>query len=139
MEEIELLLFLFSYFCTYVLCQNIFALRDIILNSLTLSAHLITLPTFPSCLVSTVNTADWVSNSFIQNCLKKHLFFSLCFTTVLIYVSVCTTYVCISSVYSCVYVYVALHMLCAHSFPLKLSAYSQHSSVTQKYVDLLLI
>lgn len=71
MEEIEFPLFLSSYFYTYVLCQSIFALSDTALNSLTLSAHLIPLPTLPSCFLFTVNIVDQKSNPFIWNCLKK--------------------------------------------------------------------
>lgn len=72
MEEIEFLLFLSSYFYTYMLCQSIFALSDTVLNSLTLSAHLIHQPTLPSCFLFTVNIADEKSNLFIWNCLKKY-------------------------------------------------------------------
>lgn len=70
MEEIEFLLFLSSYFYTYMLCQSIFALSDTVLNSLTLSAHLIHQPTLPSCFLFTVNI-DEKSNLFVWNCLKK--------------------------------------------------------------------
>lgn len=116
MEEIEFPLFLSSYFYTYVLCQSIFALGDIILNSLTLSSHLIPLPTLPSCFLFTVNIVDQTSNPFIWNCLRKYPFFhwtSLWYLFMWVWVCVCTIYACISLAYSCVYVYVSLHMLCA--------------------------
>lgn len=71
MEEIEFPLFLSSYFYTYVLCQSIFALSNTVLNSLTFSAHLIPLPTLPSCFLFTVNIVDKKSNPFIWNRLKK--------------------------------------------------------------------
>lgn len=103
MEEIEFPLFLSSYFYTYVLCQSIFALSDIALNSLTLSAHLVPLPTLPSCFLFTVNIADQKSNPFIWNCLKKYHY--LCgHHTFFFPVNVCVRaiHVCVSLVHTCI-------------------------------------
>lgn len=145
MEEIEFPLFLSWYFYTYVLCQSIFALRYTILNSLTLSAHLIPLPTLPSCFFFTVNIADQTSNPFICNCLRKYPFFhwtSLWYLFMWVWACVCTTYVCMSCIRLYICVCVIAYALCVlFAIPLKSPGFSSHSSVTQKYVsiDLLLI
>lgn len=132
MEEIEYPVFLFPYFHSYALCQNIFPLRDIILNSLPLSAHLIPLPTFPSCLLSTISIVDQTSNPFVQNCLKKHHFFH---QTSLQYLCACAhcIHVYKSCIHLCIFVCALTYALCMLFLSsLKLPAFSQHSSVTQK-------
>lgn len=103
MEEIEFPLFLSSYFYTYVLCQSIFALSNTVLNSLTLSAHLIPLPTLPSCFLFTGNIVDQKSNPFIWNCLKKchHPIGHHCGTFFSVNVYVYAKYMCISLVHTC--------------------------------------
>lgn len=117
MEEIEFPLFLPSYFYTYVLCQSIFTLRNIILNSLALSAHLIPLPTLPSCFLFTVNIVDQTSNPFIWNCLRKYAFFhwtSLWYLFMWVWVCVCAIYVRMSCIHLCICV---CHVLCACALP----------------------
>lgn len=111
MEEIEYPVFLFPYFHSYALCQNIFPLRDIILNSLPLSAHLIPLPTFPSCLLSTISIVDQTSNPFVQNCLKKHHFFH---QTSLQYLCACAhcIHVYKSCIHLCIFVCALAYILC---------------------------
>lgn len=103
MEEIEFPPILSSYFYTYVLCQSIFALSNTVLNSLTLSAHLIPLPTLPSCFLFTVNIVDQKSNPFIWNCLKKlyHPIGHHCGTIFSVNTCVCAIYVCISLIHMC--------------------------------------